>query len=116
MLTSPITITIDGTAHSLDRVNQDNFGAVYRKRTADLELNLAIRHTYEGKVGASQIERSNVDLTQQTWDTLGNPVVTQIYAVVRTPRNVDPDRAVKQAIGFDNFLTANIAAIVGWQS
>lgn len=116
MLTSPITITIDGVAQSLALINQDNFGAVYRKRTATDEYTLQIRHTYEGKVGASQVERSNVDLSHTTWDANGSPVVTQVYAVIRTPRNVDPDRVSDEVVGFDTFLSANVAAIVGWQS
>lgn len=116
MLSSPITITIDGTAHSLSRINQDNYGSVYLKRTSTLELRCSIRHSYEGKVGAGQFERHNVDLTQTTWDVDGKPVITQSYVVLRTPRNVDPDRLVKQTTGFDAFVTANAAAIAGWES
>lgn len=116
MLSSPITITIDGTAHSLDRINQDNYGSVYLKRTATMELRLVLRHSYEGKVSAGQFERHNADLTMTTWDADGNPVVTQTYVVFRTPRNVDPDRLTEQLIGFDNFVNANAAALVGWAS
>lgn len=116
MLPSPITITIDGTAHSLSRINQDNFTSVYLKKTATEELRLSVRHSYEGKTGAGQMERHNLDLTKTTWDVDGKPVITQVYSVLRMPRNVDSDRLVKQATGFNTLLTAQLAALVGWES
>jgi len=75
MLTSPLTVTIDGTAHSLDRINQDNFTSLYRKKAAGLEIDLAIRHSFEGKSGPGQMERHNVDLKYTTFDGEGNPII-----------------------------------------
>lgn len=116
MLSSPITITINGVAHNLSRINNDNYSSVYLKKTPTMELRCSIRHSYEGKSSASQIERHNLDLTQTTWDVDGKPVITQTYMVMRTPRNIDADRLVKQQIGLDAFSTANAAAIAGWES
>lgn len=116
MLTSPITITIDGVAHSLSRINQDNFSAVYLKKAAGLELRLTLRHSYEGKEGVGQYERHNVDLLHTTWDVDGVPTVTQTYHVVRNPRSVDPDRVGDDTVGLNAWLTTNIAAICAWES
>lgn len=115
MLSSPISITIDGTAHSLSRINQDNFSSVYFKKLTDRELRLTIRHSYEGKAGAGQMERHNVDLVDTIW-TDGIPAVRQTYHVIRTPRGVDPDGVADDTVGLNTFVSANIAAICGWES
>lgn len=115
-LANPAVITIDGVAHNLEQINQDNYGAVYLKKTATMELKMTVRHSYEGKTSAAQFERHNVDLIQTTWDTEGNPVVTQSYTVFRTPRNVDPARLSKQVVGFNNFVGTNAVALTTWQS
>lgn len=116
MLTSPITVTIDGTAHSLSRINQDNFGSTWLKRATNLEVRLQIRHSYEGKEGASQVERHNVDLVMTTWDAEGNATIQQAYTVVRSPRSADPVMAGKVAIGLNAFVTANATGIATWEN
>lgn len=116
MLTSPITITIDGVAHSLSRVNQDNYSSVYLKKAANLELRLTIRHSYEGKSGPGQMERHNVDLTHTVWDAEGNATVSQTYHVVRVRRGVDPDSVNDDTVGLNAWLSSNIAAITAWES
>lgn len=116
MLTSPITVTIGGTAHSLARINQDNFGAVYLKQATGLEIQLTIRHTREGKAGPNQMERHNVDLMYTTFDANGVPTTRQAYCVVRTPRGVDPLVAVNSMKGLAAFLDTNVAAVVAWES
>lgn len=115
MLTSPITITIDGVAHNLSRINQDNFSAVYLKKATNLEFRLTIRHTYEGKAGPDQYERHNVDLVHTTW-TDGIPTVRQTYVVLRNPRNVDPDGVADDSVGLNTWLNSNIASICAWES
>lgn len=116
MLTSPISITIDGVAHSLSRINNDNFSSVYLKKAAGLEFRLTIRHTYEGKDGPGQMERHNVDLVHTTWDAEGVPTVRQSYHVIRNPRAVDPDGVADDTVGLNAWLTTNVAAICGWES
>lgn len=117
MLASPISITIDGTAHSLSRVNNDNFGSTYLKKAAGLELRCNIRHSYESaKAGAVRVERHNVELTKTTWDVNGVPTVTQSYAVIRSPQNVDPDVVGDLTVGMNAFITTNIVALTTWES
>lgn len=116
MFASPITITIDGVAHQLSRINQDNYGSVYLKKATNLELRLAIRHSYEGKSGPNQYERHNVDLTKTTWDANGIPTVTQSYAVYRSPRSVDPDVVADLTTGLNTWASANIVGLTTWES
>lgn len=116
MLTSPITITIDGSAKSFSRINQDNFSAVYLHKGTAEEYQLTIRHTREGKVAAGQVERHNVDLVHTTWDVNGTPTVTQTYHVARNPRNVDSVRLEKETVGLNTWVSANIAALCDWES
>lgn len=116
LLTSPITITIDGVAHSLSRINQDNFSSVYLKTATGLELRVTIRHSYEGKVGNGQMERHNVDLVHTTWDANNVATVRQAYHVFRTPRGSDPTVVTKDVIGLNAWVTANAAALCAWES
>jgi hypothetical protein len=116
MLTSPISITIDGVAHSLSRINQDNFGSVYLKKATNLEFRLTLRHSYEGKDGPGQMERHNIDLVHTVWDVNGIPTIRQSYHVIRNPRAVDPDGVADDTVGLNAWLTTNVAAICGWES
>jgi hypothetical protein len=117
MLTSPITVTIDGTAHSLPRINQDNFGSVYRKKGDGFEVQLDIRHSYEKATADGQMERHNVDLKYTTFDPVSfKPTVIQSYTVIRSKRGADPVFVPKVAIGQLAFTTTNAAAITAWES
>ncbi len=116
MLTSPITITIDGVAHSLPRINNDNFSSTYLKKAALLEVRLEIRNSYESKTAAGQVERHIADLTVTTWDADGVATVTQSYQHIRAKRGADPVTAVNVAKALDAFVTANAAALVAWES
>lgn len=116
MLSSPISITINGTTHSLSRINQDNFSSLYRKSVSGLEITCAIRHTYEGKVGDAQYERHNVDLKYTTFGVDGKPTTYQVYTVLRTIRGLDPNVVKNVSAGLNGFVDTNAAAIVGWES
>lgn len=116
MLTSPITITYDAVAKPSPRINQDNFGSVYRYKDGTAEFTTSIRHSYEGKVGPNQVERHNVDLQMTTWDVNGNPIVRQAYVIFRNPRNQDPVGAVKLVKALNDFVSANNTALGNWES
>jgi hypothetical protein len=117
MLTSPTTVTVDGTAHSLSKVNQDNYSSTFIKKATGLEYKLSVRHQDEkAKLGAVVMERHNVDLTYTTFDVDGKPTVYQVYAVLRTPKGADPTIVEKLSVGFNTWLTANDGLIIGWES
>lgn len=115
MLTSPITITIDGVAKNLPLINSDNFTHLYQLKETGVELSLTIRHAYEGKAGPGQMERHHVDLVRTTWDVDGVPTVQQSYHVIRVRRGTSVDSVSDDTVGLNAFLTTNIAAILAWQ-
>lgn len=116
MLTSPVTVTLSGTAHSLSRINQDNFGSVYLKKWTDNELKLNIRHSYEGKAGPLQTERHNVELIHTVWDANGNYTTTTCYWVGRIPRGGSPAEVSALSDALTGFVESNGLAIAGWES
>jgi len=123
MLTSPISMTIQGTARSLARVNNDNFGSTYRaswlETTYKHELVLTIRNSYQGKAGPSQLERHNVELKHSVTNNTNPGVVPSVstaYCVILSPRTSDSVVASDALVALNVFSTANIAALVNWES
>lgn len=115
-ISSPITITVNSVAKVLPRINQDNYGSVYRLKESTAEYQLTIRHTYEGKAGPKQYERHNMDFTYTTWDVDGNPVIRQSYTVMRNPRNVDPVDSVNVAKALAVWINTAAADLGAWQN
>lgn len=117
MLSSPTTVTINGTAHSLVKVNQDNYSSVFLKKAAGLEIKLQVRHqTESAKAGAIPVERHNVDLTHTTYDVNGVPTTMQAYVVLRMPRGADPALLEYDLAGLLTWVTANDTAVIAWDS
>lgn len=117
MLTSPITVTINGVAHSLSRINQDNFSSSYLKTATNLEIQMNIRHSREGKAGPGQMERHNVELIYITYDAVtGVPTTRSTYAVIRHPRGADPAVSGHIAQGLVDFVGANEGPLIAWES
>lgn len=119
MLPSPISVTIAGIAHSLNRINQDDFGSVYLKKTTGAEIRLAIRHTYEKIVpGRPQYERHNVDLSITTFsDNPAIPPVTdQVYVVLRSRRGAAVESIDNVLKALNAFTNTNGVSIAGWAS
>lgn len=119
MLPSPLQVTIAGTAHSLIRINQDNFGSTYLKKGDRFEVRLQVRHQYEkSRPGARQVERHNIDLTYTTFpaDSKSEPIVVQAYTVMRMPRGelVAPTKDV--LLGLQTLLNAQAEVVLGWGS
>lgn len=113
MLSNTIAITIDATAHTLTRIREDAGNSTYRKIASGLEIELAIRHSREGKqVNGLQMERHNVDLIYTTFAVDGVPTVKQVYTVIRTPRGADIATAVSMALGLNTALAASSAALL----
>lgn len=118
MIGETLSITYDGTAIVLDRINQDNFGSLYRKRVGSIEYDVAIRHNASGGAkGAVPNESHNVELTRTVFDSVNGNSSVRAYTVLRAPRG--HDTAVMEKV--QNCLVAAmtptlVTKIVGWQS
>lgn len=120
MLASPTTVTIGGTGHVLSKIREDNFQSVYRKIATNLQIDLNIRHTYEGKASdQDRVVRHNVELVYTTW-TAGVPTSYSFYVVARTPGSLGVTPVVDAAAGLMAWLTAstnaNMIAVANWES
>lgn len=117
-ISSPITITVNSVAKVLPRINQDNYGSVYRLAEASprCEYQLLIRHSYEGKAGPSQMERHNVEFTMTTWDADGKAIIRQSFTTTRNPRNVDPVDSVNVTKALAVWVNTVAADLAAWQN
>lgn len=120
MLTSPTTVTIAGTGHVLSKVREDNFQSVFRKKATNLQIDLNIRHTLEGKASDSdRVERHNAELVYTTW-TAGVPTSYSFYVVARIPQSLGATPVIDAAAGLMAWLTAstnaNLTSVANWES
>jgi len=65
MFADPQTLTVNAVAQVCPRINQDNYGSVYRKRTSTDELVLTMRHS-DGKIVNSQTGEGHVVKVEYT--------------------------------------------------
>jgi hypothetical protein len=116
-ISSPISISLNGTAYSLPRINQDSFGSEYLYRGATFELRVKIRHSKE-KVNADGIviDRHNVELTQTVYPAAGVPaIIRQGYAVLRNGSADDATNSSYLYQGLVDFLTdSNLGDLINW--
>lgn len=118
MIGETLSITYDGTAIVLDRINQDNFGSLYRKRVGSVEYDIAIRHnTSGGAKGTPLNESHNIEFTRTVFDSVNGNTSVRCYSVLRAPRG--HDTAVMEKV-FNTLVGATtstlVGKLVGWQS
>lgn len=119
MLSSPITVTIAGTAHSLIRINNDNFVTTYLKKGTGFEVKLVVRHSTEkprkgAAPGEAPYERHNVELNYTTFPAGLPPATEQVYVVLRMKQGTDGTSIAALERALATFMGTNAAAILGW--
>lgn len=119
MLGDPLSITIDGVAVSLRRINQDVYSSEYRFRDATRQVNVRIRHSEAGgQNGSEKRDRHNIELTETIFATA---TVAQIdrkaYLVVEQAKN-DPTVMLPNALCNKLTETSNalLTSLLGWES
>ena len=117
MIGDPISLTYNGAAVSLNRINQDNYGAVYYAESGVRRLTLTVKHTIpaRGKTGESHLVRLDVE----QYDANGILLRTSsAWTVIRTDNGIqDQEESEDAAEALVAFLTAaNITKVVGRQS
>ncbi len=120
MLANTLTITIDGTAHTLLRVNQDNYGSEYTKKDGTQSMKFQVRNSVESANGLASpepVERHNVFFEHVIFAT---PTASEKYYTVtttmRSRRTSDPAWLDKVATGFFTLVNAQKTAIIGGES
>lgn len=117
-ISDPITFAYDSGNITMNRINQDNYGAVYYGEGTNLKFYLRISHTIpaRGKFGESHLVRLDVEHYDGT--TLALLRTSSAWCVIRTDDgNQDQENSEDAAEALVDFLSdANITKIVGKQS
>lgn len=116
MLTSPQTVTVDGVAHSLSKINQDNYSSLFFKKGTGFEIRMSVRHSLEKATANGQYERHNVDIQYITYTPEGLPKVDQAYTVFRTLRGNDGVALSNLLQGLMTWTGTNKTALVAWEN
>lgn len=118
MIGEQLTVTYDGVAIVLDRINQDNFGSLYRKRVGSIEYDIAIRHGSSGGSKGSVVnETHNIEFTRTVFDAVNGNTSVRAYTVLRAPRGHDTavmEKTFNALVG--TTAPALVTKLVGWQS
>lgn len=116
MFANTLTITIDGAANVLTRINQDNFGSTYVKKTATDVMTLQFRNTVEKQADGS-VDRHNMFFEHRVYPTA---TLTEKYytmsAVLRIRDGSDPAYLGKLATGFITLLSAQKDGLIAGES
>lgn len=116
MLSTPISIPIDGTATSVSKINQDAYSSEWRARTATGSVVLKIRHTQAMRNGVQYV-RHNVELTQTILATETVPEhIRKVYFVLEVLPS-ETSIAIAQTLG--NYFLASesfMNNLLNWES
>jgi hypothetical protein len=119
MIGEQLTVTYNGVAKVLNRINQDNYTAEYFFRDSVEEYTVRIRHATESvRAGQPAFERHTVDLTRKVFATATVPErIYQTYTVIRLMKGADPDAAELLVAALCSLESAAfVDKVVGWQS
>lgn len=116
MFANTLTITIDGVANVLTRINQDNYGSEYTKVDGTMTMTLKFRHSKESGA-AGEVTRHNMFFEHVIFAT---PTTDEKYytvtATLRARKTSDPAWLSKITTGFTTLLSAQLAGIVAGES
>lgn len=119
MFSETLTITIDGVAKALNRINQDGYASEYLLRESAGEYRLKIRNSsFVDKTRGVTVDRHGVDFTHTVYGVAPAPnTVRHSYMVIE---NDHPD-AVSSIEDFNLgyvafFSSANILKLLNFES
>lgn len=118
MFANTLTITISAVAHILTRVNQDNYGSLYRKKTATDVMTLQFRNSTEkDKASGASIDRHNMFFEHRLYATATD--VEKLYTcstVYRLKDAADPAALKAIGVGFATLLAAQKDGLIDGES
>lgn len=106
MFANTLSLTINGVAKVLNRINQDNYGSEYSLAESDQSFNLKIRHTKETSSGLlPAMVRHNVLLKQVVFATpTTNAIERTVTTTIRAPEASDPQTAAYLSDGLSAWV------------
>lgn len=117
MFANTLTITIDGAAKVLTRVNQDNFGSNYRLSSSGEVMNLRFRNPTDNSKKTEPNDRHTMFFEHVIFAT---PTETEkrysVSATIRLSNDGDPAYMVKVVAGFKTLLDAQSTGMVNGES
>lgn len=123
MFADPTTVTIDGDANALVRINQDQYSSEYLLRSTEDEKRLRIRNTsYLDRKRNVTIDRHNVELTQTIFPVAPATLscVRKVYIVLENQQGDTLEDPVNIAAGLFAWLTAstnaNLTKLMNYES
>lgn len=93
-VSDPLTITINGNAKALNKINQDNYGSEFLLREATQEIRATVRHsTVKSKTGGVAHDRHNFEVVVTTFatETVPEDYEKFYFVMERAPSVVDVD-------------------------
>lgn len=117
-ITDPITYAYDAGTITLNRINQDNYGAVYYGEGTNKKVTLTVKHGIpaKGKAGESHLVRTDIEHYDPTSGALLR--TASAWMVIRTDdgvQDVESSEDVAESI-VDFMSDATITKIVSRQS
>lgn len=123
MFTDPQTVTINGVARVLQRINQDGYSSEYRLRGPTTDHTMSLRNTsYLDKKRGVMIDRHNVEYVHTVFPVAPSTVATKrkVYVVIENQQGDTLEDPVHYAVGLLNWLTAssgaNITKLLNFES
>jgi len=119
MLGDTLTITVNAVAKAMKKINQDAYSAEYLLREATQEFRTKVRHSKEKNLVSGQLmDRHNVEFTQTIFPSVTYPTgyTRQVYTVIRNPNSDVATDVDLFSDGLADWVKANAAALVGWES
>lgn len=117
MFANTLTITINSVARVLTRVNQDNFGSVYRLKDATQELTLKFRNSTEPSDGVEPLERHNMYFEHIVYAT--STTTEKKYTMsstLRMRKTSDPAYLAFVVPAFNTLLNAQASGLITGES
>lgn len=118
MLGDSITITVNAVAKAMKKINQDSYSSEYLLRETTGEYRLKVRHSNEKTPqGGNPMDRHNVEFTRVVFGDGTTPSSTTVVSTtIRNPRNADAVVVDQLSDGLADWIKANGALLVGWES
>lgn len=110
MFATTLTLTVDGTDYTLNRVNQDNYGSEYSFENSDRIISMLIRHSTDN-AGGQPHKRHNVFVEHTVYAT---PTTFERYwsatITLRNRKTSGPDELLDLWQGVRTLVAASLEA------